>query len=155
MPTNKEIEGLVCKHYGETAADCVEGRYKLGGYDAWRVWTQGGGQGFEAHYVFAKGARVEHLSDFGALVNWLPLHVKLGRSVDDELKKDKQDLESVPLVVAAFVVLIAMGLLVYVVWADPKHTLPVGWLLTTVVGAAAGFLFSRLGGKPQAQPGPQ
>ena len=139
MPLSpSEVERLVLAKFKEASADGLEGPHRMGEYEIIRVWTKDRRGFYHAHYAAVKGDKVEIFQDFSPFANWLSRTFDLDGA-------STRDLASVPMVVAALVVLFAMVLVGYIVIRNPTGSFPLVYVLTAVVGGGAGFLFGTKG----------
>lgn len=137
--TQRQVEDAVCKHFRQKPERAVEGPFRFGDHDVWRVWTFDPPEDeYHAHYAVAEGKKpLQFFEDFSPFAAWVH------RTFDLDGKAGR-DLQALPVLVASLVVIAAMGLVIYVVVTRPSVAFPVEAVLTAIAGGAAGFLFGRL-----------
>jgi hypothetical protein len=133
--SNNEVGAKVAEIYGQDFQDEVEGPNRFGPYIARRVWTYDGNE-FHAHYAIERGNKFETFEDFPPFANWLAEEFSIG----DRLTYTER---LIRLGVATLVVLVALGLLVYLIVYAPQQSAEIKYLLGAVVGAAASYVFLR------------
>lgn len=132
--TNDELGEKVAEIYGQRFQKGeVEGPNLFGPYVARRVWTYDGKE-FHAHYAIEHRGKLQTFEDFAPFAVWLAGEF----SLDDRMGRTER---MIGIAVATCVVLVALGLLVYLVGWQPQEAAYVKYLLSAVVGGAAMYLF--------------
>jgi hypothetical protein len=134
--TNNELGAKVAEIYGQRfEEDEVEGPNRFGPYIARRVWTYDGTQ-YHAHYAVERGEKLQTFEDFPPFANWLADEF----SLEDRIGQTER---MIRIGVATVVVLVALGLLVYLIVYAPDQASVIKYLLAAIVGAAASYVFLR------------
>ena len=145
-PTTATARALgeeVAAHFDQRFESSVEGPHNMGPYTVWRVWTEEIDPEdeeevieYHAHHVVDDDGKRIYFEDFAPFALWLSKELDLDRYA--VLQQGE-----VKLGVAVIVILVALGLLIYlIVWA-PGQSSVVNYILTAVVGGACGAVITR------------
>ncbi|WP_145998355.1 hypothetical protein [Caulobacter flavus] len=139
--TNQQVDAAACKRFKEKSADWVDGPSHLGSHAVWRIWTYNGDD-YQARYAVEDTAgSLVFFESIPDLCNWI-------NSKFDLHGYKNRTLNSVPIWVAAAVVIAGMALISYIAITGPQQSFPLTATLTAVLGGGAGYLFARRPTRP-------
>lgn len=133
--TTAELIEAVCAKFKEEDAGWVEGPHHIGEHEISRVWTKDDDGEYHAHYAVETGANVRIFEDFGPFASWLAYHFDLDHAA-------RRRLELIRTLIASAVILAAMAMVGFLVVQNPAGAFPIAYVLTTIVGGGAGYLFA-------------
>jgi hypothetical protein len=130
----RELGAKVAAEYGQEFEGTVEGPACFGPFTASRVWTYDGSE-YHAHYAIEqRGRPLRIFEDFLRFAAWLGKEFNL----DGRLSRAER---IVRMSVATVVVLVALGVLVFLIVERPQQSGEIKYLLAAIVGAAASYVF--------------
>ena len=137
-----EIEKFICETYEQSPANCIEGPARVGPYLITRVWTEDRHGEYHAHYAVECGDEITPYDNFSPFAAWLAEELDLDAYTGRTERR-------VRLFVAAAVVLVGLGLLVFLIGWRPQQSSEIKYLLSAIVGAGASYVFlTKLPKKP-------
>ena len=130
----QELGERVANECGQKFEGSVEGPVRFGLFMASRVWTHDGDE-YHAHYAIQRrGYPLKIFRNFLPFAAWLDEEFDL----DARAKRIEGRIKTL---VAAVIVLGGFALLAYLVIRNPQTDFPIGYVVTAIIGGAAGFMF--------------
>ena len=125
----------VAKYYRQDFEGTTEGPHRVGDYRITRLWTHDSeSDEYHAHYAVEQGTKLQMFENFSPFATWLATQFELSGDPTGPERRLK-------LRVAAIIVLGGFGLLAYLVFKNPQTDFPIGYVVTAIIGGAAGYMF--------------
>ncbi len=136
----KEISEAVASKFDQRDENAVEGPARLGSFRAWRVWTFGNGK-YHAHYALAKDDEpLLIFRNFQPFADWLRVAFDDEKRVRELALTDERRRAWARLAVAAIIVLVMLGLVVFMVVGRNDSNFSVTYVVTALLGGGVAYL---------------